>query len=168
MEQPLIIRGSLARQATLALGSLLFVVVGGMMLTLPPLVNSLLGWPTPVGQVVQVAVGVLAVMLGVAGLSMSTYAALRPILLLYPDRLIDTRRRLEIPFAGIRRMTTAAGRSTGSMQWLLLQMHDTAKYAGFECLSKQSGFTDADLTLDLTLASSADFEKACKFIAGHL
>jgi len=168
MTSPLIIRGSLGKQALLLLAGLAFVGVGFLMLTLPPPANPLLGWSSPVGRVAQAVVGVLAVLFGVVTVVTLLYVATRPILLLYGDHIVDARRKLTIPCADIREVTAARAEGRGAPQWLMLNMHDPAKYAAFERLSKQSKLSTADLTLDLTLASQTEFEKAHRFIIGCL
>lgn len=168
MTSPLIIRGSLGKQALLLLAGLAFAGVGSLMLTLPPPANPLLGWSSPVGRIAQVVVGVLAVLLGVITVVTLLYTATRPIVLLYDDYIVDARRKLTIPCADIREVTVARSEGRGALQWLLLNMHDPAKYAAFERLSKQSRLSTADLTLDLTLASQTDFERAHRFIAGRI
>lgn len=163
----LIIRGALGKHVGLALGSLAFVVFGVLTLTVPPPA----GWPLVLAGVG----GILALLLGLAGLGTTAYVATRPILRLYPDRLVDVRRGLTIPCAEIRQIAqvSPAGQPERlarwlSPQWLLLFMHDPSQYAALEKLSKRGGLTDADLTLDLSLASAADFERACQFIGAWL
>lgn len=162
----LIIRGAPGRCAGLALGSLAFGIVGVLMLLSPP--RFWLAAPAAV-------VGVLAFLLGLAGLGTTAYVATRPILRLYPDRLVDVRRRLTISFAEIRQIAQVSPADQPerlarwlSPQWLLLTMHDPDKYAPLERVSKRSGLSDADLTLDLSLASAADCVRAQQFIADHL
>ncbi len=161
----LIIRGAPGKHALLALGSLAFVVVGVLMLILPP--------PAQWSAGKAIFGGVLAFLFGLTGLGTAAYAATRPLLLLDPDRLVDVQRRLTILFVQIREVAVIP--STGgfltrrlSPQWLLLFMHDPDKYAPLERLSKRSGLTDADLTLDLSLVSAADFKRARQWIADHL
>lgn len=160
----LIIRGAPGKQAGLALGSLAFIGVGTLMLTPPPAGRS--GVLAGVG-------GILALLLGLAGLGTTAYVATRPILRLYPDRLVDARRGLTIPCAEIRDVALVP-RTRGFLarwlnpQWLLLTMHDPDRYAALERLSKRSGLSDADLTLDLSLASAADYERAWLFITDRL
>ncbi len=166
MTSPLIIRGSLGKQALLLLAGLVFAGVGGLMLTLPPPANPLLGWSSPVGRIAQALIGGLALMFGIVTVVTLLYVATRPILLLYGDYIVDARRKLTIPCADIREVTVARSEGRGALQWLLLNMHDPAKYAAFERLSKQSKLSTAHLTLDLTLASQTDFEQAHRFIAG--
>ena len=79
----------------LALGSLAFVVVGVLMLTVPP--------PPDWLPALAAVGGVLSLLLGLAGLGTVAHAATRPIMLLYPDRLVDARRQLTIAFAEIRK-----------------------------------------------------------------
>lgn len=161
----LIIRGAPGKHALLALGSLAFVAVGILMLVLPP--------PAQWSAGRALFAGILAALFGLAGLATTIYAATRPILLLYPDRLVDVRRRLTLPLSAIREVAVIP--PTGgfltrwlSPQWLLLYVHDPAQYAALERLSKRRGLTDADLTLDLSLASAADFKRAQQWIAAHL
>lgn len=169
MERPLsVVRGGLGKQAVLALGSMVFITIGGMMLALPPPEHSLWGWSNSVGRVAQGVIGFVALLLGGVALALLILLASRPILLLYPDHLVDSRRKLSIPFTEIRQFTIVNTRGIVSMQWMLLQMRDPLKYARFERLSKQSGLSDADLTLDLSLASESDFEKARSFIADRI
>ena len=161
----LIIRGAPGKYVLLALGSLVFVVVGILMLILPPTAywsssKAILG-------------GLLTALFGLAGLVTTAYEATRPLLLLYPDRLVDVRRRLTLPFSAIQAVVVIP--PTGgflarwlSPQWLLLTMHDPGRYAALERLSKRSGLSDADLTLDLSLASAADFKRARQWIDDHL
>ena len=156
MVRPLSIRGSLGKQMFLVLGGLAFIAVGGMMLILPPPASSLLGWSTPVGRVAQEIVGFLALLLGGVALAVWATVASRPILLLYPDRLVDIRRKLEVPFTEIRELTVVRNCGVVSVQSLLLWVRDPENYAGHE------------LTLDLSLASAADLKKARQFIAGHI
>lgn len=160
----LIIRSAPGKLVGLTLGSLAFVVIGVLMLTVSP----------PAGRSAVLA-GVLSILLGLAGLGTTAYVATRPLLRLYPDRLLDVRRGLTIPCAEIRQIAqvSPAGQPERlarwlSPQWLLLFMHDPSHYAALEKLSKRSGLTDADLTLDLSLASAADFERACQFIGAQL
>lgn len=166
-QNALIIGGAVGKQAGLASGSLAFIVVGLLMLTVPP--------PSGWSPVMAGLGGVLAFLLGLAGLGITAYVATRPILLLYPDRLVDVRRSLTIPCAEIRAVVgvSLADQTERlarwlSPQWLLLTMHDAAQYAARERLSKRWGLTDADLTLDLSLASAADFKRAQQWIAEHL
>jgi len=166
-QDALIIRGAPGKHAGLALGSLAFVAVGMLMLTVPP--------PPGWSPVLAGVGGVLALLLGLAGLGTTAYVATRPILLLYPDRLVDVRPGLTIPCAEIRQIAqvSPAGQPERlarwlSPQWLLLFMHDPSQYAALEKLSKRGGLTDADLTLDLSLASAADFERAWLFITDRL
>lgn len=161
----LIIRGAPGKLAGLALGSLAFIVVGVLMLTVPP----------PAGRSVILAGvgGVLSILLGLVGLETTAYVATRPILRLYPDRLVDVRRRLTIPCAEIRDVALVPRTREFlarwlNPQWLLLTMHDPDRYATLEGLSKRSGLNDADLTLDLSLASAADYERAWLFITDRL
>ena len=161
----LIIRGAPGKHALLALGSLVFVAVGILMLILPP--------PAYWSSGKAIFGGGLALMFGLTGLGTAAYAATRPLLLLYPDRLVDVRQRLTLPFSAIREVAVIL--PTGgflarwlSPQWLLLTMHDPGKYAALDRLSKRSGLTDADLTLDLSLASTADCARARQWIAAHL
>lgn len=164
-QDALAIRGAPGKHALLALGSLAFVVVGVLMLILPPPPQ----WPTSK----TIPGGVLALLFGLTGLGTAVYAATRPLLLLYPDRLVDVRRRLLLPLSEIREVVVIP--PTGgfltrwfSPQWLLLYMHDPVQYAALERLSKRSGLSAADLTLDLSLASAADCARARQFIADHL
>ena len=161
----LIIRGAPGKYVLLALGSLAFMAVGVLMLILPP--------PAYWSSSKVIPGGVLAFLFGLTGLGTAAYAATRPILLLYPDRLVDVRRRLTLPFSAIREVAVIP--PTGgfltrwlSPQWLLLTMHDPGKYAALERLGKRSGLSAADLTLDLSLASAADFKRARQWIAAHL
>lgn len=161
----LIIRGAPGKLAGLTLGSLAFIVVGVLMLTVPP----------PLGRspVLAGVGGVLSLLLGLAGLGTVAQAAPRPLLLLYPDRLVDVRLRLTLPCAEIRDVALIP-RTRGFLvrwlnpQWLLLTVHDPARYAALERLSRCSGLSDADLTLDLNLASAADYERAWLFIGAQL
>lgn len=162
----LIIRGAPGKYVGLVLGSLAFAAGGALMLVLPP--------PRFWLEAGAAAVGVLALLLGLAGLGAAIYAATRPILRLYPDRLVDVRRGLTIPFVEIRRIAQVSPADQPerlarwlSPQWLLLFMYDPDKYAPLERLSKRSGLSDADLTLDLSLASAADFVRAHVFITDH-
>jgi len=164
-QDALAIRGAPGKHALLALGSLAFVVGGVLMLILPP--------PAPWSAGRALFAGILALLFGLAGLVTTAYAATRPILLLYPDRLVDVRRRLTLPFSAIREVAVIP--PTGgfltrwlSPQWLLLFMHDPVQYAALERLSKRSGLSAADLTLDLSLASAADCARARQWIADHL
>lgn len=161
----LIIRGAPGKHALLALGSLAFVAVGVLMAILPPPAY----WPSDRA----LFAGILAALFGLTGLVTAAYAATRPLLLLYPDRLVDVRRHLTLPFNAIQAVVVIP--PTGgflarwlSPQWLLLYMHDPARYAALERLSKRSGLTNADLTLDLSLASAVDFRRARQWIADHL
>ena len=166
-QDALIIRGAPGKHAGLALGSLAFVVVGVLTLTVSPP----LGW----SPVLAGVGGVLALLLGLVGLGTTAYVATRPILRLYPDRLVDVRRGLTIPCAEIRQIAQVSPADQPerlarwlSPQWLLLFMYDPSHYAALEKLSKHSGLTDADLTLDLSLASAADFKRAYQFIDAQL
>jgi len=166
VQDALIIRGAPGKYAGLVLGSLAFVAGGALMLVLSP-PRFWLAAPAAV-------VGVLALLLGLAGLGTTAYVAARPILLLYPDRLVDVRRRLTIPCVEIRQVAEVSPADQPerlarwlSPQWLLLTMHDPDKYAALERLSKRSGLSAADLTLDLSLASAADFVRAHAFIVDH-
>ena len=62
-----------------------FVLVGGLMLVLPPPQNAILPWSVAS----QSAVGVLAILFGGAGLGAIAYAATRPILVLGPNGITD-------------------------------------------------------------------------------
>lgn len=166
-QNALIIRGAPGKHALLALGSLAFVVVAILMLILPPPAR----WSA--GRVLLG--GVLALLLGLVGLGTTVYVATRMILLLYPDRLVDVRRSLTIPYAEIRAVAEVSPADQTerltrwlSPQWLLLTMHDATKYAALERPSKRWGLTDADLTLDLSLASAADWTRARRCIAERL
>lgn len=163
----LIIRGAADKHALLALGSLAFVVVGTLMLMLPPPAR----WSA--GRVLLG--GLLVLLLGLVGLGTTVYVATRPILLLYPDRLVDVRRSLTIPYIEIRAVAEVSpADQTGrlarwlSPQWLLLTMHDATKYAALERLSKRWGLTDADLTLDLSLVSAVDVRRVRCYLADRL
>ncbi len=165
VQDALVIRGAPGKHALLALGSLAFVAVGVLMLILPP--------PAYWSAGKAILGGVLALLCGLTGLGTAAYAATRPLLLLYPDRLVDVRRRLLLPLSEIREVVVIP--PTGgfltrwlSPQWLLLYMHDPGKYAALERLNKCGGLIDADLTLDLSLASAVDCARARQFIADHL
>ena len=166
-QDALIIRGAPGKHIGLALGSLAFVVIGMLMLILPS--------PAHWSPIRTIGGGCLALLLGLAGVGTVAYAATRPILRLYPDRLVDARRRLTIPFAEIREVAVApqpdaAGFSARWLnpQWLLLYMHDPGRYAASDRLSKRSGLTAADVTLDLSLASAPDCARAQQFIRARL
>ena len=161
----LIIRGAPGKLTGLSLGSLAFAAVGVLALTVSPPP----GWPPALAD----AGGILSILLGLAGLGTVAYTATRPLLLLYPDRLVDVRRRLLLPLSEIWEVADIV--PTGgfltcwlSPQWLLLYMHDPDKYAALERLSKRWRLTNADLTLDLSLASAADCARARQFIEDHL
>lgn len=167
VQDALVIRGAPGKHALLALGSLAFVVVGVLMLTVPP--------PPDWLPALAAVGGVLSLLLGLAGLGTVAYAATRPIMLLYPDRLVDARRQLTIAFAEIREVAVVSMPGVGgffarwlSPQWLLLYLHDPAKHAALERLSKRSGLSDANLTLDLSLVSAADFARTHAFICARL
>ena len=160
----LIIWGAPGKQVGLAFGSLAFVVIGLLMLTVSP--------PPGFLPILAGLGGVLSLLLG---LGMVAYVATRPILLLHPNRLVDVRRGLTIPYAEIRQIAQVSPADQPgclarwlSPQWLLLTMHDPEKYAALERLSKRGGLSAADLTLDLSLASAADFVRAQQFITNHL
>ena len=78
-------------------------------------------------------------LLGGVALALLIFGASRPLLVLYPDRLVDARRKLGIPFGEIREVTAVGGRRSGSGQWLKLQMRDPEKYGGVERPGKRSG-----------------------------
>lgn len=160
----LIIRGSWRRQAVAISGSIGFLVVGALMLLLPPPAKSVLPW----SEAGQGAVGVLAILFGVVGLAVMSYVASRPILLLHPDGLTDCRRRIVIPFADIRSVSTTDRQSGLAGQHIHLTMLDPQKYASLEQFSKRSGQNSAGLTLDLSLADSSDFQRASSYIERHL
>ena len=159
-----IIRGSLRKQILVLAMSIGFVVVGCLMVVLPPPKSSVLPWSSA-GQSV---IGLLALLFGGIGLIVMIYAATRPILLIRADRLTDCRRKLDVPFADVRSLSTERLHSGQTVQWIELEMHDPQKYAAFEQMSKRSGLSQADLTLDLSLASPADFEQARQSILIHI
>lgn len=158
-----IIRGSLRKQILVLAMSIGFLVVGCLMVVLPPPKSAVLPW----SSVSQSVIGLLAVLFGGVGLIVMAYVATRPILLLRTDQLTDCRRKLDVPFADICSLSTVRHHSGQTVQWIELEMHDSQKYAALEQMSKRAGLSQADLTLDLSLASSADFEKAHQFIATH-
>lgn len=162
----LVIRGSAGQPARLALGSLVCIGVGGLMLMASRAGSTLLGRA-------QAVLGWLVALCGGLALGTLAYGATRPILLLYPDRLVDVRRRLTVPFTEIRPVVFVP-RTGGFLarwlnpQWLLLYMRHPDKYAALERLSKRSGLSAADLTLDLSLASAVNCVWAQQFIQAQL
>ena len=91
------VRGSWRRQAWVVGASSGFVVVGALMLLLPPPAKSVLPW----SEAGQGLVGLLAILFGIVGLAVMVYVASRPILHVGPDGLTDYRRRIDIPFVDI-------------------------------------------------------------------
>lgn len=160
----LTIRGSWRRQALAVAASIGFVVVGLLMLLLPPPATSVLPW----SRAGQGIVGVLAILFGGAGLAVMLYVASRPILHLRPDGLTDCRRRIDIPFTDIMSISTTGRQSGLTGQLIHLKLVDARKYAPLERLSKRSGQQSADLTLDLSLADAAEFQRASRFIEQHV
>ncbi|MEI2691436.1 MAG: STM3941 family protein [Anaerolineae bacterium] len=160
----LTIRGSWQRQALAVSASIGFLVVGVLMLLLPPPAKSVLPW----SEAGQGAVGVLAILFGGVGLAVMLYVASRPILHLRPDGLTDYRRRVDIPFADILSVSTTSRQSGLTGQYIHLKLLHPQQYASLERLSKRSGQYSADLTLDLSLADSVDFQRACRYIEQHV
>lgn len=156
-DEAIVIRGSFGKHLKLAISSLGFIVVGVLMLTLSPPSH----WTLPGSRIIQSAAGVLAMLFGGLGLVTLFYVATRPILLLRPTGITDCRRWIVIPFADVRAATTAG-------QLIYLDVTDPARYADLERWSKQSGLSDAGLTLDLSLAAAADFQRARQYIEEHV
>lgn len=167
MEQPLTIRCSWRKWAWLALGGAAFVIVGLMMLSLEPPQNPVLGWSTPAGRFLQTTIGVLALVFGGLALAVSVLSVAQPLLLLYPDRIVDVRRKLSVPFSEIRSLEADSSRGFFSVQWLRLTLRNTQTIVRPRFSAKQPQH-DPQLTLDLSLASESDFVKAQEFIQGRL
>lgn len=154
------VHGSWRRQAWVVGASSGFVVVGVLMLLLPPPATSVLPW----SEAGQGVVGLLAILFGSIGLAVMAYVASRPILHLRPDDLTDCRRRVDIPFTDILSVSVTSQQSGLTGQYIHLKMLDPRKYASLERLSKRSGLTSADLTLDLSLAAPEGFQRAHRYI----
>ncbi len=163
-EEVITIRGSLKRQALVALASIGFMVVGVLMMLLPPPAKSVLPW----SEAGQAMVGVLAILFGGLGLGVMLLVATRPILLLRPDGLTDCRRRIDVPFSDVLSMSVTGQQPGMAGQWIHLKMVDPQKYAALEKLSKHSGWHQADLTLDLSLAAPSDFQRARQYVEQHV
>lgn len=160
----LTVRGSWRRQALAIAASGGFVVGGALMLLLPPPIKSVLPW----SEAAQGVVGLLAILFGGMGLAVMLYVASRPIMHLRPDGLTDCRRRVDIPFADILSVSTTSQQSGLTGPYIHLKMVDPQKYASLERLSKRSGQYPADITLDLSLADPADFQRARRYIEQHI
>lgn len=162
VEQPVIIRSSRRNRAWLALGGLAFMAVGLWMLSAEPPANSLLGWSTPAGRVLQPVVGMLAVAFGGVALGISIVVTVRPLLVLYPDRVVDVHRKLVIPMAEITSIKAVSTRGFFAVRWLECELSHPVE-------SVQKGLRhDHKLILNLTLASEDDFVKAQRFIQDRL
>lgn len=160
--QPVIIRSSRRNRAWLALGGLAFMAVGLWMLSAEPPADSLLGWSTPTGRVLQPIVGMLAVAFGGVALGMAVLGTLRPLLVLYPDRVVDVYRKLVIPMAEICSIKAVSTRGFFAVRWLECELSHPVE-------SAQKGLHhDHKLILNLTLASENDFVKAQRFIQDRL
>lgn len=159
-----VIRGSPKKQALMFAASMGFVLVGGLMLVLPPPENAILPW----SMASQSVVGVLAIVFGGIGMGVIAYTTTRPILVLGPDGITDCRRRMTIPYGDIRAVSAKKQQSGMALQWIELAMIDPQEYASIERLSKRSGLSTADLTLDLSLATPVNFHRACDAIEQHV
>lgn len=80
-EETMPVRRSSRRLAVTILGGLGFVLVGCLMLVLPPPAKSVLPWT----MALQSVVGVLAILFGSVGLGAAIYVAIRLILTQRPD-----------------------------------------------------------------------------------
>ncbi len=158
------VRGSWRRQAWVVGLSSGFVVVGALMLLLPPPAKSVLPW----SEAGQGVVGLLAILFGSVGLAGMLYVASRPIWLLQPAGLTDCRRRVDIPFADILSVSITSQQAGLTGQTIHLKMLDPQKYASLERLSKRSGLYSADVTLDLSLADPRDFQRASRAIEQYV
>jgi len=158
------VHGNWRRQAWVAGASSGFVIVGVLMLLLPPPAKSVLPW----SEAGQGIVGLLAILFGSVGLAVMGYVASRPILHVRPDSLIDCRRGIEIPFVDIMSMSIHSQQSGLTGQIIHLKMLDPQKYASLERLSKSRGLYSADVTLDLSLADPREFQRAARTIEQHV
>lgn len=168
----LTIYGNSFKQIATGFGGLLFVVVGFLMLVLPP-PDYMSIWSTPLGKVILPVFGVAAVVFGILVIGVMIFVAIRPILLLYPDKIYDSRRKLEIPFDDIKEMKDVSDKEFLGRQWICLYMHDALKYKELEKMSKDMekklGIIEIpDLTLDLTLASKKNFGNAKRYISEQI
>ncbi len=89
----LIIYNAPGKLLGLALGSLAFVVVGVLMMTIPP--PS--GWSPALAGVV----GAISILFGASGLVIAIQAARQPVVLLYPDELFAVQHRLTISYIDV-------------------------------------------------------------------
>ena len=158
------VHGSWRRQAWVVGVSSGFVIVGVLMLLLPPPAKSVLPW----SEAGQGVVGLLAILFGSVGLAVMVYVVSRPILHVGPDGLTDCRRRIEIPFVDIMSVSIHSQQSSLTGQTIHLKMLDPQKYASLERLSKRSCLLTADVTLDLSLADPRDFQRAARTIEQHV
>lgn len=158
------VHGSWRRQAWVVGAGSGFVIVGVLMLLLPPPAKSVLPW----SEAGQGVVGLLAILFGSVGLAVMVYVAGRPILHVRPDGLIDCRRGIEIPFVDIMSVSIHSQQSGLMGQIIHLKMLDNRKYASLEQLSKRSGLLTADVTLNLSLADPRDFQRAARTIERHV
>jgi len=167
VEQPVIIRCSGRNRAWLALGGLAFMAVGLWMLSAEPPSRSLVGWSTPAGRALQTVVGLLALAFGSGALGMSVLVTIRPILVLYPDRVVDVYRRLVIPMAEICSIKAVSTGGFFAVRWLECELCNPAGIARLG-RAQQASRHDDKLILNLTLASESDFARAQQFIQERL
>ncbi|MGB9620494.1 MAG: hypothetical protein ACPL7K_08795, partial [Armatimonadota bacterium] len=118
-------------------------------------------------RVLQTIVGMLTLTFGGIALAISGFVAIRPLLMLYPDRVLDVRRKLEIPFSAVSSLEADNSRGFFSVQWLKLTLRNPREIGRHALLTEQLR-DNTQLTLDLSLASESDFRKAQEFIGSRL
>jgi len=113
--------------------------------------------------------GVLVTVFSVIGLAITFYAVVQPVLILYPDRLVHVPSRTTVPYRAIRRVVAEFAQADlgwvikANIQWLRLYLHPDAEHRNGRPESDE-----ADLTLELSLLSAADYKRVQQHLQQRL
>ena len=139
-----------------------FMVVGLGLMMLPPHKTSII----PLARFLQPIVGCVSILFSLVGYTALLLRMQKPIISLNEKAFHDHVHHVTIPWEDIRDVEMVRKWGNHKVRWLYVYTLDPEKYKEFDRLNKRYGSTNADLVIDFSLASQADFEKAYNLLKG--
>lgn len=163
----LVVRARFGRCVLFAL-LLLGVIGSGILLAvLPPRENRPLD-AMPLFMALRYALSLLIILSGLVGTVTLIYTVARPLVILYPDHLIYPRHQTAISYADISELEASVGDGLLALRLLDVRVPGWPQYLRRTRYAEGEDLSQVYYTLDLTLASLADFEAARAYLAERI
>lgn len=141
-----------------------FACVSLGLIFLPPRETSII----PLNQTLQPIVGVIGFVFALLGYVALFIHVQKPIVRLDNNEIYYPRHQIHILWDDIQKIKLVREWGGHKVRLIYIFAHTPEKFAHVETLEKKYGFIEADITLNFSLATQADFESAYAFMQKYV